>query len=95
MYYVTNLAKSMRRDTKRDSIPQKQKCYKESGWNDTDGSLVKEKTVHLSSKYDRKQIYSINKGEKRGKFQSKDDEYILVSYSAEWKAYRLWKPGYC
>jgi len=34
----------------------------------------------------------LNKGKKKGKFQPKGDEYILVGYSAESKAYRLWKP---
>lgn len=30
---------------------------------------------------------------KRGKFQPKGDEYVLVGYSEESKTYRLWKPG--
>jgi len=35
----------------------------------------------------------LNKGEYKGKFQPKDDEYILVGYSEKSKAYHLWKPG--
>ena len=35
----------------------------------------------------------LDKAQKRGKFQPKGDEYILVGYSDESKAYRLWKPG--
>lgn len=35
----------------------------------------------------------MDKTRKRGKFQPKGDEYILVGYSEESKAYRLWKPG--
>jgi len=35
----------------------------------------------------------LNKGEKRGKFQPKNDEYILVNYSDESKANCLWKLG--
>jgi len=38
-------------------------------------------------------IIMLNKGQSRGKFQPKGDEYILVGYSEESKAYRLWKPG--
>lgn len=34
----------------------------------------------------------LNKGQRRGKFQPKGDEYLLVGYSNESKAYRLWKP---
>lgn len=33
----------------------------------------------------------LDKTHKRGKFQPKGDEYILVGYSEESKAYRLWK----
>jgi len=33
------------------------------------------------------------KDENRGKLQPKSDECMLVRYSAESKAYRLWKPG--
>jgi len=36
---------------------------------------------------------ALNKTYQRGKFQPKGDEYILVGYSNESKAYRLWKPG--
>lgn len=36
---------------------------------------------------------ALNKGQRRGKFQPKGDEYILVGYSQESKAYRLWKSG--
>jgi len=32
----------------------------------------------------------LNKGEYRRKFQPNGDEYILMSYSKESKAYRLW-----
>lgn len=35
----------------------------------------------------------LDKSKKRGKFQPKGDEYILVGYSQESKAYRLWKQG--
>jgi len=35
----------------------------------------------------------LNKGQSRGKFQPKGDQYILVGYSEESKAYRLWKPS--
>jgi hypothetical protein len=35
----------------------------------------------------------LNKAHGRGKFQPKGDEYVLVGYSEESKAYRLWKPG--
>jgi len=38
-------------------------------------------------------VIMLNKGQSRGKFQPKGDEYILVGYSEESKAYRLWKPG--
>jgi len=38
-------------------------------------------------------VIVLNKGESKGKFQSKADEYILVSCSEKSKAYRLWKPG--
>lgn len=34
----------------------------------------------------------LDKSQKRGKFQPKGDEYILVGYSQESKTYRLWKP---
>lgn len=36
---------------------------------------------------------ALNKGPKRGKFLRKGDEYTLIGYSDEAKAYRLWKPG--
>jgi transposase InsO family protein len=36
---------------------------------------------------------ALNKRQKRGKFQPKGDEYVLVGYSEISKAYRLWKPG--
>lgn len=36
---------------------------------------------------------ALNKGQKGRKFQPKGDEYVLVGYSNESKAYRLWKPG--
>lgn len=35
----------------------------------------------------------LDKARKRGKFYPKGDEYVLVGYSQESKAYRLWKPG--
>lgn len=35
----------------------------------------------------------LDKSQKRGKFQPKGDKYVLVGYSQESKAYRLWKPG--
>jgi len=35
----------------------------------------------------------LDKTRRRGKFQPKGDEYVLVGYSEESKAYRLWKPG--
>lgn len=38
-------------------------------------------------------VIALNKGPKRGKFLQKGDEYILIGYSYESKAYRLWKPG--
>lgn len=34
----------------------------------------------------------LNKAQRRGKFQPKGDEYVLVGYSEESKTYRLWKP---
>ncbi|XP_029675966.1 uncharacterized protein LOC115243274 [Formica exsecta] len=37
-------------------------------------------------------VIALNKGPKRGKFFRKGDEYVLVRYSDEAKAYRLWKP---
>lgn len=36
---------------------------------------------------------ALNKRQKGRKFQPKGDEYVLVGYSDESKAYRLWKPG--
>jgi hypothetical protein len=36
---------------------------------------------------------ALNKRQKRGKFQQKGDEYVLMGYSEASKAYRLWKPG--
>lgn len=38
-------------------------------------------------------VIALNKGPKRRKFHRKEDEYILVGYSEESKAYRLWKSG--
>jgi len=38
-------------------------------------------------------IIALNKGPKSGKFLQKEEKYILVGYSEESKAYRLWKPG--
>jgi hypothetical protein len=38
-------------------------------------------------------IIALNKNNKHGKFDTKSDEYISVSYSNESKAYRLWRPG--
>ncbi|KMQ85317.1 retrovirus-related pol polyprotein from transposon tnt 1-94 [Lasius niger] len=38
-------------------------------------------------------VIALNKGPKRGKFLQKGEEYALVGYSDEAKAYRLWKPG--
>ncbi|KAL0276778.1 UNVERIFIED_CONTAM: hypothetical protein PYX00_004278 [Menopon gallinae] len=35
----------------------------------------------------------LNKGQKRGKFEAKGETYVLVGYSQESKAYRLWKRG--
>lgn len=37
--------------------------------------------------------YVLNKRGNIGKFAPKSEEYILVGYSEESKAYRLWKPG--
>jgi len=34
----------------------------------------------------------LNKAQGRGKFQSKGNKYMLVGYSEEPKAYRLWRP---
>lgn len=36
---------------------------------------------------------ALNKNQRGRKFQPKGDEYLLVGYSDESKAYRLWKPG--
>lgn len=36
---------------------------------------------------------ALNKNQRGRKFQPKGDEYLLVGYSDEPKAYRLWKPG--
>lgn len=36
---------------------------------------------------------ALNKNRKGKKFQPKKEEYVLVGYSEESKAYRLWKPG--
>jgi len=36
---------------------------------------------------------ALNKNRKGKKFQPKGEEYLLVGYSEESKAYRLWKPG--
>lgn len=36
---------------------------------------------------------ALNKKQRGRKFQPKGDEYLLVGYSEESKAYRLWKPG--
>ena len=36
---------------------------------------------------------ALNKRQSHGKFQPKGDEYMLVGYSSESKAYRLWKQG--
>lgn len=38
-------------------------------------------------------VIALNKSRKGDKFQVKGEEYILVGYSQEAKAYRLWKPG--
>ncbi|CAK9796277.1 Retrovirus-related Pol polyprotein from transposon TNT 1-94 [Anthophora plagiata] len=38
-------------------------------------------------------VIALNKGLNRGKFQPKGEEYVMVGYSHESKAYRLWKPG--
>lgn len=38
-------------------------------------------------------VIALNKSPKRGKFIQKGEEYALVGYSDEAKAYRLWKPG--
>jgi len=38
-------------------------------------------------------VIALNKGSKRGKFLQKGEKYILVEYSEESKAHRLWKPG--
>lgn len=37
-------------------------------------------------------VIALNKEARRNKFEPKGDEYILVDYSEESKAYRLWKP---
>lgn len=36
---------------------------------------------------------ALNKNQRGRKFQPKGDKYLLVGYSDESKAYRLWKPG--
>lgn len=36
---------------------------------------------------------ALNENQRGRKFQPKGDEYLLVDYSDESKAYRLWKPG--
>ena len=36
---------------------------------------------------------ALNKGQRRGKFKPKGDSYVLVGYSHEAKAYRLWEQG--
>jgi len=36
---------------------------------------------------------ALNKNRKGKKFQPKGEEYLLIGYSEESKAYRLWKPG--
>lgn len=38
-------------------------------------------------------VIVLNKAQRRGKFQPKGGEYVLVGYSEESKAYRLWNPG--
>lgn len=37
-------------------------------------------------------VIALIKGQNRGKFHRKGNEYVLVGYSDEAKAYRLWKP---
>lgn len=38
-------------------------------------------------------VIALNKGPRRSKFEPKGESYLLVGYSEESKAYRLWKPG--
>lgn len=38
-------------------------------------------------------VIALNKEIRHNKFEPKGDSYILVGYSEESKAYRLWKPG--
>ncbi|KMQ87486.1 s00954 pol polyprotein [Lasius niger] len=38
-------------------------------------------------------VIALNKEIRHNKFEPKGDAYILVGYSEESKAYRLWKPG--
>ncbi|KAG7199893.1 hypothetical protein KM043_014339 [Ampulex compressa] len=41
----------------------------------------------------RSKTIALNKNQRGRKFQPKGDEYLLVGYSEESKAHRLWKPG--
>lgn len=38
-------------------------------------------------------VIALNKGQRESKFKPEDESYLLVDYSEESKAYRLWKPG--
>lgn len=38
-------------------------------------------------------VIALDKSHKQGKFLQKGNKYVLVGYSQEAKAYRLWKPG--
>lgn len=38
-------------------------------------------------------VIALNKEPRRNKFEAKGELHLLVSYSNELKAYRLWKPG--
>ena len=38
-------------------------------------------------------VIALKRGKHEGKFQPKGEEYILIGYSENSKAYRLWKPG--
>lgn len=38
-------------------------------------------------------VIALNKGPRRSKLEPKGESYLLVGYSNESKAYRLWKPG--
>jgi len=57
--------------------------------------MIKSKILHRILQnygYIRSKAIALNKGKKRGKFCLKGNSYVLVGYSGESKAYRLWRP---